>query len=333
MLDRHRTVAGIEHSCVATDGHFADPAIRIGGLVHRFGDNGSVLSVCSDNWEPVLTGPRGAQPGPAVDRADRHACDPFVLVVSVAVAAGCDRPLPPARTRAPAAAAPGGQAGTGGTFTPTRKVDMLFVIDDSSSVRLLQDNLNRNFPTLMQRLHGSASGLPTCASPCHQRHGRGRRIYRRLQRDRRQERDLPVHGAGHLHAYRPRCRRDVYRRHRHVRNYTGNLHDVFTCIAPLGESGCGFEHQLGGGRARAGRRWAAAARGEPRLPAARRLPLIAIVDRRGRLLGTARFAALRQRQRYQPRLAARPASELPLQRVRPPLQRRQAAAHRADRQT
>src|SRR6185295_2968977 len=29
-----------------------------------------------------------------------------------------------------------------------------------------------------------------------------------------------------------------------VRNYTGNLEDVFSCIAALGEEGCGFEHQL-----------------------------------------------------------------------------------------
>ncbi len=29
-----------------------------------------------------------------------------------------------------------------------------------------------------------------------------------------------------------------------VRNYTGNLEDVFACMAALGESGCGFEHQF-----------------------------------------------------------------------------------------
>ena len=29
-----------------------------------------------------------------------------------------------------------------------------------------------------------------------------------------------------------------------TRNYTGNLADVFTCIAALGEGGCGFEHQF-----------------------------------------------------------------------------------------
>jgi len=29
-----------------------------------------------------------------------------------------------------------------------------------------------------------------------------------------------------------------------IRNYTGNLADVFACVAALGEQGCGFEHQL-----------------------------------------------------------------------------------------
>ena len=29
-----------------------------------------------------------------------------------------------------------------------------------------------------------------------------------------------------------------------VANYTGNLRDVFACIAALGNSGCGFEHQF-----------------------------------------------------------------------------------------
>ena len=45
---------GIEHSCAATDGHVADPAIRIADFVHRFGDNGLVLSACSDNWGSAL---------------------------------------------------------------------------------------------------------------------------------------------------------------------------------------------------------------------------------------------------------------------------------------
>ena len=42
------------HSCTASDGTFADPPIRIADFVHRFGDNGLLLPVCSDNWAPSL---------------------------------------------------------------------------------------------------------------------------------------------------------------------------------------------------------------------------------------------------------------------------------------
>jgi len=41
-----------------------------------------------------------------------------------------------------------------------RNVDLLFVIDDSSSMRLSQDNLTRNFPVLMNALESLPSGLP-----------------------------------------------------------------------------------------------------------------------------------------------------------------------------
>src|SRR5580765_6066799 len=47
------------------------------------------------------------------------------------------------------------------TFAQTinRNVDLLFMVDNSSSMRLSQDNLNRNFPVFMQRLM-DPPGLP-----------------------------------------------------------------------------------------------------------------------------------------------------------------------------
>ena len=50
----------------------------------------------------------------------------------------------------------------GKTFQQTinRNVDMLFLVDDSSSMRLSQDNLNRNFPTFMTTLQSAPQGLP-----------------------------------------------------------------------------------------------------------------------------------------------------------------------------
>ena len=41
-----------------------------------------------------------------------------------------------------------------------RNVDILFLVDDSSSMRLSQDNLQRNFPVLMQALKNQPGGLP-----------------------------------------------------------------------------------------------------------------------------------------------------------------------------
>ena len=41
-----------------------------------------------------------------------------------------------------------------------RNVDLLFLVDDSSSMRLSQDNLRRNFPVLMQALKNQPGGLP-----------------------------------------------------------------------------------------------------------------------------------------------------------------------------
>src|SRR5262245_4718784 len=45
-----------------------------------------------------------------------------------------------------------------------RNVDILFLIDDSSSMRLLQDNLIRNFPTFITRLQ-DPPGFPTVQFP------------------------------------------------------------------------------------------------------------------------------------------------------------------------
>ncbi|HZY06853.1 MAG TPA: hypothetical protein VFE69_03875, partial [Ilumatobacteraceae bacterium] len=48
----------------------------------------------------------------------------------------------------------------GPPFIVNRNVDLLFVIDDSSSMRLSQDNLRRNFPVLMQTLKNQPGGMP-----------------------------------------------------------------------------------------------------------------------------------------------------------------------------
>ena len=114
-----------------------------------------------------------------------------------------------------------------GTFAPapSRNVDMLFVIDDSSDMALAQDNLIRNFPTFMTTLQSATQRFPE--HPRRRRlvgHGRGR--HRRLRpRDGlgRQAGDLPVHASRHVHRDGPRGGRDVHFEHRRPGNYTGML--------------------------------------------------------------------------------------------------------------
>jgi hypothetical protein len=45
----------IEHSCLAHDGSYADPAIRISEWVKQFGRNGVLQSICDDSFRPAMT--------------------------------------------------------------------------------------------------------------------------------------------------------------------------------------------------------------------------------------------------------------------------------------
>src|SRR6478609_2816445 len=134
----------------------------------------------------------------------------------------------------------------GKTFQQTinRNVDMLFMVDDSSSMRLSQDNLNTNFPTFMNRLK-DPPGLPNIhvavissdmgagdgsVASCDSTGGKNG-IFQYTARGTCTSTGLQT-GATYISNIGG------------VANYTGNLPDVFTCIAALGESGCGFEHQF-----------------------------------------------------------------------------------------
>jgi hypothetical protein len=136
------------------------------------------------------------------------------------------------------------------TFTKTfqqtvnRNVDLLFLIDDSSSMRLSQMNLERNFPQFMTALQGIPGGLPNVhigvissdmgagdgsISGC-SGSGKGG-IFQYTAR-------------GSCTATNLQAGATFIKNIDGVANYTGQLQDVFTCIAALGESGCGFEHQF-----------------------------------------------------------------------------------------
>jgi len=170
------------------------------------------------------------------------------LAAFAALAAGCDtRSLSPKVSTGTGntggSIGPGGADG-GGTFVPTRKLDMLFVIDDSSEVRLPQDSLIRNFPTLMTRLM-DPPGLPDLhiavistdmgagdgsIASCDTTGGQNG-IFQHVPRGSCSSTGLDP-GATYIADNGT------------VRNYTGDIANVFGCIAALGEQGCGFEHQF-----------------------------------------------------------------------------------------
>jgi len=143
------------------------------------------------------------------------------------------------------------------TYTKTfqqsinRNVDLLFMVDNSSSMTPLQTNLLNNFPTFMTTLESAPEGLPNIhvavvssdmgagtgaikgcgASGGLANPGGDRGIFQSTARGACTATGLQA-GATFISnvAGQP--------------NYTGKLEDVFTCIAALGADGCGFEHQF-----------------------------------------------------------------------------------------
>jgi hypothetical protein len=142
----------------------------------------------------------------------------------------------------------GGVGGAGGkritgsvSSAINRNVDILFVVDDSSSMRLSQDNLLRNFPVFLTRLQ-EPPGLPNLhiavISPdmgagdgsiasCNATGGK-MGIFQYTPRGSCTASPLDA-GATYI--------RDIGG----IRNYQSSLADAFTCIAALDQSGCGFE--------------------------------------------------------------------------------------------
>jgi hypothetical protein len=128
-----------------------------------------------------------------------------------------------------------------------RDIDILFLIDNSSSMAKSQANLVRNFPTFMNVLKMLPGGLPNvhiavissdmgAGSVTNGCNGNGMAgIFQNTPK-------LTV--GGNL------CNTTLQNGARFIEsingnaNFTGDISDVFTCIAALGEDGCGFEQQL-----------------------------------------------------------------------------------------
>ena len=197
----------------------------------------------------------------------------------------------------------------GKTFQQTinRNVDMLFLVDDSSSMRLSQDNLRRNFPAFMTALAGSARVFPTSTSRSSRRTW-APATARSTSCDTTGGKQgiFQYTPARHLHGdrglkpgatYISRHRRpgELHRQSREtVHLHRGPLGGRLRLRAPV------RRHP-----ARARRRRARGARGEPGLPPPRRLPGHHHDHQRGRLLGDARRSAVRHGLEHQHRVAAR----------------------------
>ena len=136
------------------------------------------------------------------------------------------------------------------TFQQTlnREIDILFMVDNSSSMSKLQAKLIMNFPVFMNVLETLPMGLPDVhIAVISSDTGPGNY-------------DLPQYncrfgGDGGRFHFTPTgtCTTSPLNpgqtflqasNNQAVKNYTGDIADAFTCIAALGEQGCGFEGQL-----------------------------------------------------------------------------------------
>jgi hypothetical protein len=126
---------------------------------------------------------------------------------------------------------------------PSRDIDILFVVDNSPSMSDKQNNLVKNFPVFMEELKKIKGGLPNVhigvvssdvgAGPTRLEGG-----CERMGGDR-----------GILQA-KASCELDAGARfivsvdNGRTNNFQGDISRAFSCIAALGDRGCGYEHQL-----------------------------------------------------------------------------------------
>lgn len=149
----------------------------------------------------------------------------------------------------------GGAGGNPNRWTGTinasinRNVDVLFMIDDSSGMRLSQSNFLTNFPTFLTTLQNDVHGLPNIhIAVVSQDMGAGDGSIAGCD---------ATGGKKGIFQYTSRtpagvdCTANALNQGATfisniagTTNYTGNLVTVFTCIASLGSTGCGFEHQF-----------------------------------------------------------------------------------------
>ncbi len=128
-------------------------------------------------------------------------------------------------------------------LNPLRQLDLLFVIDNSGSMAEEQTNLRNNFPDFMRALESIKGGLPdTRIAVVSSNMGAGPTAVGG---------ECPVLGDDGAFQAKAGCGLDTSKPGKYLwvddkgtKNFTGQLTDVFSCMAQLGTTGCGFEHQL-----------------------------------------------------------------------------------------
>ena len=129
-------------------------------------------------------------------------------------------------------------------------LDIIFLIDNSGSMREEQANLSRNFPVFIAALESLPEGLPNVhIGVLSSDLGAGRFTGQAVEGCTRLGGD---HG---IFQTRPRvdagaCAAAIktgnfISANGSMRNFDGSISDALSCIADLGTRGCGFEHQLG----------------------------------------------------------------------------------------
>jgi hypothetical protein len=130
-------------------------------------------------------------------------------------------------------------------LTANRNVDLLFMIDDSTSMAKSQENLRRNFPAFMTALKALPGGLPNVhIAVVSSDMGAGDGSVAACDATGGKNGVFQYTARGTCSATNLDPNATFISDIAGVRNYSGNLEDVFSCIASLGENGCGFEHQF-----------------------------------------------------------------------------------------
>jgi hypothetical protein len=126
---------------------------------------------------------------------------------------------------------------------PVRKLDLIFMVDNSSSMREEQDNLRANFPDFMNELTSIPGGAPDMhIAVISSNVGAG---------PSKVNDQCPVGGDRGRFQIKPNCNWNTGEKgfFLKVNGATPNitvpeLPNMFSCLAELGITGCGYEHQL-----------------------------------------------------------------------------------------